>query len=602
MIDNHQESPKNLPAAFFSVARRYPNRAFLHCKRDDVWRGLSYAEVAALVRRCARGLNEQGVKPGDRVMIIAENSPEWVIADLAIMTLGAIVVPGYSTSTAADLRHIMDDCGAMIAITSGGELADTVLEVARLCDTCRCVIMIDDSAMPLSDDRLSIRSWQKMLAGDHANTSADTRPNMEPEASAPASSENPIDENKIAPDDLACLIYTSGTGGNPKGVMLTHRSLLSNVNAAHEVLTAISNIGDHERFLSLLPLSHAYEHTAGLHLPIAMASEIWFCKSIDQVASNLIEVKPTLMLAVPRLYELLYDRILRSVEIQGGLKEKMMDATISLGQRRLDGERLSFFDRVLNKVLDRLVRAKIRSKFGGRLKYFISGGAALNPEVGRFFLSAGIFILQGYGQTEASPVVSVNPPHDIRIETVGLALPGVEVRLDDDGQILIRGEAVMRGYWNNPKSTNKTIVDGWLHTGDIGVLDDDGYISITGRVRDIIINSGGDNIAPDRVEGMLLIQPEIRQAMIYGDKKPWLVAVVTVAEEVLNMGGVKGMVKRAIERANKNLAQHERVRRFVLTDEPFSIDNKQLTPTLKTRRHIVSEVYGVRLEKLYPKK
>ena len=218
MIDNHQESPKNLPAAFFSVARRYPNRAFLHCKRDDVWRGLSYAEVAALVRRCARGLNEQGVKPGDRVMIIAENSPEWVIADLAIMTLGAIVVPGYSTSTAADLRHIMDDCGAMIAITSGGELAGTVLEVARLCDTCRCVIMIDDSAMPLSDDRLSIRSWQKMLAGDHANTRANTRPNMEPEASAPASSENPIDENKIAPDDLACLIYTSGTGGILKGL------------------------------------------------------------------------------------------------------------------------------------------------------------------------------------------------------------------------------------------------------------------------------------------------------------------------------------------------------------------------------------------------
>ena len=388
--------------------------------------------------------------------------------------------------------------------------------------------------------------------------------------------------------------------------MLTHRSIQSNIDAAAELLDE-GDAKEDAVFLSLLPLSHSYEHTAGMHLPFQMGSQVWYCESADQIALNLQEVKPTLMTAVPRLYEVLHDRITRGVKAKGGLSEKLFFKAAELGVKKAQGHSLGLGEAIIDKILDRLVRNKVRGRLGGQLQYFVSGGAALNPEIGFFFLGLGINILQGYGQTEASPLISANRPGRIRIDTVGPAVSGVDVKIADDGELLARGACVMKGYWKDEAATASTIIDGWLHTGDIAEISDDGYISITGRKKDIIVNSGGDNIAPGRVEALLTIEPEIEQAMVDGDKRPWLVAVlVPSAEMVKSLDGdakkVKEAVQTAVDRANSRLSQIEKVRRFIIADEPFGTENGQMTPTLKAKRHIIREVYGKKLDALYPKK
>jgi len=370
--------------------------------------------------------------------------------------------------------------------------------------------------------------------------------------------------------------------------MLTHRSIQSNVDAAGELLEEGAASKD-ARFLSLLPLSHSYEHTAGMHLPFQMGSEVWYCESPDQIALNLTEVQPTLMTAVPRLYEVLHDRITRGVRAKGGLSEKLFFKAADLGAKRARGESLSLIQAVQDKILDKLVRGKVRARLGGNLKFFVSGGAALNPEIGFFFLGLGINILQGYGQTEASPLISANRPGKIKIDTVGPAVSGVEVKIAEDGELLARGACVMKGYWGDDAATASTIKDGWLYTGDIAEISDDGYISITGRKKDIIVNSGGDNIAPSRVEALLTIEPEIEQAMVDGDKRPWLVAVIVPSDELVGQfakdkKGLKNAVQTAVDKANSRLSQIEKVRRFVIADEPFGTENGQMTPTLKARR------------------
>ena len=387
--------------------------------------------------------------------------------------------------------------------------------------------------------------------------------------------------------------------------MLTHRSIQANITAAIELLRE-GDVIENQRFLSLLPLSHSYEHTAGMHLPFQILAEVWYCESTDQIANNLVEVSPTLMTAVPRLYEVLHDRIMRGVRAKGGIAEKLFMAAVRLGTKRYQGRRLLPHELVLNMIVDRLVRTKVRSRLGGRLQYFISGGAALNPEIGNFFMALGINILQGYGQTEASPLISANRPKRIKIESVGPPVAGIDVRIADDGELLVRGDLLMKGYWRDDAATAATIRDGWLYTGDIAAIDDEGYISITGRKKDIIVNSGGENIAPGRVEALLTIEPEIEQVMVDGDKRPWLSAVIVPSEELRNIAtspdALYTMVGEAVDRANSRLSQLERVRRFLIADEPFTIDNGQMTATLKVRRHIVRDIYGDRLDELYPQK
>ena len=583
----HYVESANLPKAFFDNVDQGGDSKLLFEKRDGSWHGRSWRDIAEDVRRLAAVLVECGVEPGERVLISAENRPEWAIADLAIMAVGAIVVPAYTTNTEDDHHYIMDHSGASVAITSGGMLASRIALATNRAPSLRRLIVMDDGFVAPQDLRPQLRYWGAAIAG--ADPLAD------------------IDDRLAAlqPDDVCCFIYTSGTGGRPKGVMLTHRSLQANIKAAIELL-AEGRVVENQRFLSLLPLSHSYEHTAGMHLPFQIMAEVWYCESTDQIANNLIEVSPTLMTAVPRLYEVLHDRIMRGVRAKGGISEKLFMAAVRLGTKRLAGRHLLPHEFILNLIVDRLVRTKVRARLGGQLKYFISGGAALNPEIGNFFMALGINLLQGYGQTESSPLISANRPGRIKIETVGPVVAGVDLRMAEDGEILVRGDLLMKGYWRDEAATAGAIRNGWLHTGDLGAIDADGYISITGRKKDIIVNSGGDNIAPGRVEALLTIEPEIEQAMVDGDRRPWLSAVIVPSDELRTIATspdtLYTMVSEAVDRANSRLSQLERVRRFIIADEPFSTENGLMTATLKVRRHVVREIYGDRIEALYPQK
>ena len=592
----------NLPTMFFDQARRLGDRPFLWAKRGKVYEPITYAAAAGSVRRLAGGLLQLGIEPGDRVVLVAENRPEWAIADLAIMAIGAVTVPAYTTNTVDDHLYILDHAGAAAAIVSTERLAKRVIPAARSAEACDTVISIEPPSDPHASG-INLYGWDQVLAMGDAR---------DPDG---AGADIDASARTIDRDETACFIYTSGTGGRPKGVMLTHRSILANCMGAYWLLHSIG-LGD-EVFLSLLPLSHSYEHTAGLFFPISIGAQIYYAEGPDQLSANLQEVRPTIMTAVPRLYEVLHDRILRGVERKGGRSARLFHDAVRLGRKRYeDPSSLGFGERLYDRLLGLLVRRKVGQRFGGRLKAFVSGGAALNPDIGKFFLALDVALLQGYGQTEASPVVSANPPGAIKIHTVGPALRGVEVRIAEDGEILVRGDLLMKGYWHDPETTAATIVDGWLHTGDVGMVHPDGYIEITDRKKDIIVNSGGDNISPARLEGKLTLESEILQAMVYGDKRPYLVAVIvpeaTFVEEWASQNGrsaslealcddddFRKAVGQAVDRVNRDLAQIEKIRRFVVAREPFTTENGMMTPTLKVRRHKVRENYWERLDALY---
>ena len=539
---------------------------------------------------------------GDRVMIVSENRPEWAIADLAIMAAGCITTPAYTTNTVGDHCHILDDSGARAVIVSNGKLAKPLFEAMLRSGRAEHVIAIE----PIRSEQSSsfeLHGWAGLVdAGDAeahaARTAVDTR------------------VAATMRDDLACIIYTSGTSGSPRGVMLHHGAILHNVIAAGEVLAQDFGWGE-ERFLSFLPLSHALEHTAGLYLPVALGADIWFSEGLDKLQSNLEEAQPTLMIVVPRLFELLRDRIIKQVEKQGGLAAWLLERAISLGERQVAGTSTAL-DVPVGWMLDATLRPRVRQRFGGRVKALVSGGAPLNPEVGGFFQAMGLVMLQGYGQTETAPVISCNfPSANIDLKTVGPPLRGVEVRFAEDGEILVRGECVMKGYWQNPGDTLSAIPDGeWLHTGDVGHQDERGRIQITDRKKDIIVNDKGDNIAPQKLEGMLTLQPEIAQVMVSGDRRPYMVALVVPDTEwatqwardngatadpgtLYEQPAFRSAIKAAIDRTNADLSVLEKVRKFAFADEPFGTANNELTPTLKIRRHQIRARYGERLNALY---
>src|SRR6266481_136626 len=499
------DSCRSLPAMFFEQAGQLGNKPFLWAKREGTYRAISWAAAARDVRRLALGLKSLGIGRGERVGLVSENRPEWVIADLAIMSAGAITVPAYVTHTVDDHRHVLANSGARAVIVSKPPLSARVLAAANQVSTVHTVITIEPAAGHAS--AVDVLPWEEVLArgGETADDVAELAAALEP-------------------DDTACLIYTSGTGGIPKGVMTSHRNILANCRGAHRLLETLG-LGD-EVFLNFLPLSHSYEHTAGLMFPISLGAEIYFAEGAETLAANMLEARPTIMTAVPRLYETLHRRIILGVERKGGLARRLFDRTAVIGRKRLASQALTLDERLLDPLLDSLVRAKLRRRFGGRLKAMVSGGAPLNPEIGSFFVALGVRLLQGYGQTEAAPVIACNLPTRIKIDTVGPPLDGVRLRIAEDGEILVAGDNVMKGYWNDPEASLRAIHDGWLHTGDIGQLDPDGYIRITDRKRDFIKNSGGDMISPARVEGALTLTPEIAQAMVFGDQRPYLVAVL----------------------------------------------------------------------------
>ncbi|MEE8171870.1 MAG: AMP-dependent synthetase/ligase, partial [Alphaproteobacteria bacterium] len=505
---------QSLPSMFFEIAEQGGDSAFLWTKQDGHYQPLSWRDTAQRVREMAKGLAALGVTAGERIAIVAENRPEWAIADLAIMTLGAISVPAYTTNTVRDHRHVLADCGAKGVIVSTRALAARLLPAAAEAAQTEFIVTMEATESGAFD--IALHDWDAVLAMGAAS-GHDLEPGLQ----------------KQARRDVACLIYTSGTGGNPKGVMLSHQAILINCLAACELLRQLG-LGD-EVFLSFLPLSHAYEHTAGLYFPISIKAQIYYAESIETLSVNLVEARPTIMVSVPRLYEVMHRRILLGLKRQSALKQALFAKAVALGRKEYEKPgSLGVVQSALNRVLERLVRDKVRARFGGRLKAMISGGAPLNPEVGIFFTALGVRLLQGYGQTESAPVISCNPPNKIKLHTVGPAVERVEVKIAEDGEILARGEVIMNGYWNDEISTRKVLREGWLHTGDIGHLDADGYIQITDRKKDIIVLSGGDNLSPQRVEGMLTLQPEIAQAMVYGDKHAHLVALLVPDEEFLS--------------------------------------------------------------------
>ena len=580
-----KKTTRSLPQVFFTQAKVHGARKFIWNKHHDRWIGLSYQEVAQQVRDIASGLIARGINAGDRVVIISENRLEWVVADLAIMAIGGISVPAFISNTTDDHLHILEDSQAVAVICSSKRLAAIAEPAAEQSPYCRLMVMVEKSQTIHQPAGLAVIAWQQLMK-DGTNYAVDIDARI----------------RKIKKDDTACLIYTSGSDSQPKGVMLTHRSMLHNIFAAQDRFQSLNL--EQEVFLSLLPLSHAYEHTTGLYLPILLASEIYHLTAPDQLAQALKDVRPTMMTTVPRLCEVLHDRMHQSINNASGLEQRLAQLTLRLGHARANQTRLPILQMITDHILTFLVRRKIRDHFGGRLKVMVSGGAALPPRVGRFFLAMGLPLTQGYGQTEASPVISVNPLDNNRIASVGTPLEGVELKLAASGELLVRGDLVMKGYWGRPQETAKVIKNGWLHTGDLAEIDDDGYISIIGRSKDIIVNSGGENISPMRVEARLSGQPNIAQAMVDGDRRPWLAAVIAPSEECLQRAGgrrdkIISLIQNDIDTANARLTTSERIRRFVLAEDGFTIENKRLTPTLKIRRHIIRRDFRDQIDRLY---
>ena len=584
----------NLVTMFFTRAREKGDAPFLWTKRDGAWNAISWAEAARQVASLAAGLRAIGLTPGDRVMLVAENRPEWCLSDLAIMAAGCVTVPTYTTNTERDHLHILENAGAAAVIVSTAKLGATVMKAVLQSSQSPQLIGIEDMRVAAGT---SFHGWHALIAAHPADVAA----------TAAAAT--------FARDDLACIIYTSGTGGAPRGVRQHHGAILHNVAGCAAVISEDFGWGD-EVFLSFLPLSHAYEHTGGQHFPIGLGGQIYYAEGLEKLAANIEEVRPTIMFVVPRLFEVLRTRITKAIEKQGGMAHRLLGLAVDIGNKRLDG-RLRLIDRPVALLVDRLFKPKIARKFGGRMKAMVSGGAPLTPEVGAFFHSLGVTFLQGYGQTEAAPVISCNRPSaGIRMDSVGPPLKDTEVRIADDGEILVRGELVMHGYWRNEVETARVLRDGWLSTGDIGTIDAKGRITITDRKKDLIINDKGDNIAPQKVEGLLTLRPEIAQAMIAGDRRPHMVALIVPDPDwtqqwcathgarcndaaLAENSDYRTAIGRAVEAVNRDLTVTERIRRFALADAPFTIENEQLTPSLKIRRHVLKQIYGERLDALY---
>ena len=537
----------------------------------------TWSETRSYSLKLAKYLNEKNVNKGDRVLIVSENRPEWLIVDLAILFNGAIAVPNYTTYTINDFAFTINDCKPVGLIVSNDQLLNTVLEACKKINyKFNFIIYLNQNKFEAAQNIINFSDIKKNSIDEEVVLSFFK------------------DKNKdLLRIDPACIIYTSGTQGTPKGVILSHGGILKNCEGALEFLDFIKN--SRSTFLTWLPLSHSYEHTVQF-VQLTLGAKIFYSESLDKLMSNLKIAKPTIMTAVPRFYTNLVNKIKINLQNQSHLKKIIFQKTLQLGEKKVLGIQMSFFEKIINFILDLIVRKKIKNQFGGKIKAFISGGGPLDYNVGLFLNSLGLPTLQGYGLTEASPVVSCNPINKIKIDTVGKIFKDVSVNIASDGEILVKGENLMLGYWNNQIETEKIIKNGWLYTGDIGEIDNEGYLKITDRKKDIIVNAGGDNIAPSKIENLLANYPEIIQSYIYGDKKNYLVALIVVGKELEDR---KNKIKIIIDKVNQELSIIEKIKKFIIIDDPFTIENQMLTPTMKIRRHQIKKVFDEQLEKLY---
>ncbi len=502
------------------------------------------------------------IKEGDRCLILSENRPYWLISDLAVMNAGGISVPIFTTYSSNDYEYILNDCKPSLIIVSNNDQFKKIKNHINL-------------------------NEQKIISFEEIDTDSLLIQNILDEENFKKEINNKLKRNMAA-----CIIYTSGTSGNPKGVILSHGGILSNCEGAVELLETLTKKKE-PVFLTWLPLSHSYEHTVQF-IQIIVGAKVFYAESLEKLISNMGVAKPTIMTAVPRFYQNLFTKINMNFEKQTGFKKKIIDQTLRLGKKTLKKKKLSFGEKIINFLCEKLVRKKIRNQFGGNLQAFVSGGGALDQKIGEFLNAVGLPTLQGYGLTEASPVVSCNLPDLVKVETVGPPFRTNKVKIAEDGEILIKGENVMLGYWNLKQETENVIKDGWLHTGDIGEFDKNNYLKITDRKKDIIVNLGGDNISPSKVENILCLNELIKQSFVYGDKKNYLVAII-VTEKDIN----KEKIKLIIENINKSLTLIEKIKKFVLIHEEFTIENGMLTPTLKLKRKEIIKNYKQQLENLY---
>jgi len=499
------------------------------------------------------------IKEGDRVLLLSENRPEWLIADLAIMNAGGITVPIFTTYAKRDYEYILKDCSPSLIVVSN----DTQFEkIKKFIDNKKIISFEKIKTSSITFESIFNEKYEKEI------------------------------NDKLSRKLPACIIYTSGTSGNPKGVILSHGGILSNCEGALELLQPLLKKKE-PTFLTWLPLSHSYEHTVQM-IQILIGAKVFYAENLEKLILNMGIAKPTIMTAVPRFYQNLFTKINMNFEKQKGLKKGLINKTLTLGKKMLNKNEMTFFEKIQNFICQFLVRKKIQNQFGGNLQAFISGGGALDQNVGEFLNAIGLPTLQGYGLTETSPVVSCNLPNLVKVDTVGPPFRTNEVRIASDGEILIRGENVMLGYWNQQEATQEVLKNGWLHTGDIGVIDNNGNLKITDRKKDIIVNLGGDNISPSKIENILCLNELIKQSFVYGDKKNYLVALI-VTEKEIN----KEKIQKILENINKNLTLVEKIKKFVLIHEEFTINNGMLTPTLKLKRKEIIKNYKQQLENLY---
>ena len=573
---------RNLLSVFCDQMEKYGDAPYLWSKNNKHYQFLSWNDTYLRVKKLANYLKKIGVESDSKVMLVSENRPEWQISDLAIMAADGISVPAYTTITSQDYEYLISHSETKVIIVSSELLYSKVELALNKLKIERDVIIIDDFG-PKKNNLITIHKWDEIQSKpadndiDHISYQA-------------------IRKNR---KDIACIIYTSGTSGFPKGVMLSHGSILHNCEGAFKILGPELNDIENVLFLSWLPLSHSYEHTLQFY-NLYSGNQIYYAESLDKLLQNLSEVRPHLMSAVPRFYESLLQKISLQMNKESKLKQKLFNDTIALGRKLYEYDKLSLGSKMYNKILSLLVRKKIGNRFGGRLVGLISGGAALNYDVGISLYSLGIPIYQGYGQTESGPVISVNYPKNNKIDTVGRLLPNTDVKISDESEILVKGENVMNGYFKDPDATKNAFSGEWLKTGDVGVFDKDDYLVITDRMKDIIVNSGGDNISPTKIETMLVMEPGINQAMVYGDGEKYLVAIIVIDKSFINdMEPSKKIIDEALKRVNNQLSTIEKVKNYIIVDEEFTVENEMMTPSMKIKRYKVLEKYEEALRALY---
>ena len=590
-----------IPELFARQAAAKGDSTLFLVKRDGSYHPITWRQAASDVWALSAFLLTQEVAPGDRVILFSPNRPEWGMADLAILSTGAWTVPLYPKLAEADVLTICRDCQPVVAIAASVEQAAMLLNVRASVPSLRVVVILDGGQTPKGSDPLS---WTAALAKGRE--------------AAPALAER-LEKRRaqITPSDTATLLYTSGTTGEPKGVMLSHRNLLSNVAASLEVIP----ITERDVHLSFLPLSHVFERMAGWYLMLVVGARVAYAESLETVPQNMLEVRPTVMLAVPRFFEKLKARIEEALAQAHGLKRAIASWALDVGKRhaarRLANQPLPAWLALQRRVAERLVFRKMAARLGGRLRFIVSGSAPLSQEIGEFFFSLGIVILEGYGLTETSPVIAANRLPTPRFGSVGLPIPGVEVRIAEDGEILTRGPHVMQGYYGKPEATASAMVNGWFHTGDIGHLDQQGCLVITDRKKDLIKTAGGKFVAPQKLEQLFTSDPAVAQAFVYGDKRPYCVALLVPRQDALlryaKTQGIQGdslttLVRDPrvvsffwdrVQALQQPLANFEQVKRIALLEQEFSESAGELTPTLKVKRRVVAERYRELLEQLY---